>query len=731
MTILLVSEVFPPKHGGSGRWFWELYRRLPRETVHIAANDWPEAEGFDRTHDLPISRIPLQFSHWGLFRLRGVRAYLRAARALRSVVRKVQPRVLHCGRCLPEGFLARGLRLAGGPPYWCYVHGEELTYAQTSRELGWMARRSFRGAERIVANSRNTREMLMRDWQVPAERITVVHPGVDTTAFTPADRDPASRVRLGWGNRPVVLTVGALSERKGQDTMIRALPAIRRAVPDVLYSVAGEGWERARLEHLAVELGVADAVQFRGTPTDAELVECYRQCDLFTLPNRRAGCDVEGFGIVLLEAQACGKPVIAGKSGGTAETMKIPETGVVIDCTTPDRLAEVVVEWLRDPVLREKMGRAARQWVVERFDWSILVEQASTLFNDNALPSSKSDRPYRPRRTSVPTQRLSGRMKLTEINVDSVQDLRGSESESLRAVASPSAPQVAPRGSLAERILFWLAHRLYKTELAHSAAMKSALTDPLRYAEYRANEIGRIVNAAGRYGVELAGVLLDIGCNDGVLTQQYRKCGPRKVIGVDVDETAIRRARIAPASEGIEFLAFDGRTLPLADSSVDTIVSYDVFEHIPKPIPLLRECKRVLRPGGRMLIGTWGWRHPFAPHLWSVMPVPWAHLIVSERSLFKVCRRVHQSPWYVPTMFDVDENGKMRPDRFLEEAIPPDYLNKFLIRDFRTAFQASGFRFRVHLEPFGARLVKWPARLLTKLPWIREFAHGYMWAVLE
>lgn len=380
MTVLLVSEVFPPKHGGSGRWFWELYRRLPRGSAHVAAHDWPGAGEFDRTHDLPIDRLPLRFEHWGVLKPRGLKAYLRAARAVRAVIRKTRPDVLHCGRCVPEGFLAWILRKAGGPPYWCYVHGEELTYAQASRELGWMTRRSFRGAARVIANSRNTRDMLLTDWQVPADKIAVLNPGVDATAFTPAPRDAGVRARLGWGERPVVLTVGALSARKGQDMMIRALPAVRRAVPDVLYAVAGEGWERPRLEQLAAELGVADAVQFRGTPSDTELVDCYRQCDLFALPNRRAGCDVEGFGIVLLEAQACGTPVIAGTSGGTAETMSVGETGTVIDCTTPDRLAEVVVEWLRDPGRRERMGRAAQEWVAGQFDWSVLGGQAARLF---------------------------------------------------------------------------------------------------------------------------------------------------------------------------------------------------------------------------------------------------------------------------------------------------------------------------------------------------------------
>jgi phosphatidylinositol alpha-1,6-mannosyltransferase len=378
--ILLITEVFPPKHGGSGRWFWELYRRLPHGSATVLAHDWPGADTFDRTHDLPIVRGAVQFPNWGVFNTQGLKGYARAARALQRVIRDTRPAVLHTARCVPEGFLAWTLRKVGGPPYWCYAHGEELTSAQTSREVGWMARRSLPGAERIIANSRNTRDMLVNDWRVPAERVTVLHPGVDASEFVPAGRNAEVRRRLGWNDRPVVLTVGALSERKGQDMMIRALPAIRQAIPEVLYVLVGEGWTQPQLEKLATELGVIDAVQFRGAPRDGELIECYQQCDLFALPNRRAGCDVEGFGIVLLEAQACGKTVLAGASGGTAETLLESETGTVIDCTAPDRLAEVVASWLRNPSELDRMGRRGRDWILGQFDWSVLVPQATQLF---------------------------------------------------------------------------------------------------------------------------------------------------------------------------------------------------------------------------------------------------------------------------------------------------------------------------------------------------------------
>jgi phosphatidylinositol alpha-1,6-mannosyltransferase len=215
---------------------------------------------------------------------------------------------------------------------------------------------------------------------VPAAKIVVMHPGVDTRRFVPAAANIDARRRLGWAERPVILTVGALQKRKGQDTLIRALPAIRARCRDVLYSIAGEGWERRSLEDLVRTCGVAGNVQFRGVPGDDELVECYQQCDLFALPNRQVGWDFEGFGIVLLEAQACGKPVITGLSGGTAETMQGSLTGELVACDTPEPLGDTIVSLLQDPARRAVMGGYGRQWMVERFDWAVLTRVAASTF---------------------------------------------------------------------------------------------------------------------------------------------------------------------------------------------------------------------------------------------------------------------------------------------------------------------------------------------------------------
>lgn len=385
---LLLSEIFPPQTGGSGRWFWEIYRRLPRENVVVAAGTDERAEAFDATHDLRVERVPLTMSTWGVASPAGFKGYWGAVRRIRKIVRREKPAMIHTGRCLPEGVMAMALKLLTGTPYLCYVHGEDVNTAWSSRELTFLVRRALRKAEYCIANSRNTAKLLTADWGLPEERVKILHPGVDTSQFAPEPRDEELRREMGWHDRQVVVTVGRLQKRKGQDMLIRALPQIREAVPDVLYSIVGHGAERESLEQLAAELNVQNHVEFRGETTDAELANCYRQCDLFALPNREIDGDIEGFGMVLLEAQACGKPVLAGDSGGTAETMTPGETGIVVDCTKPEPLAQAVCELLTDEKRREEMGRAARRWVVEHFDWSSLAEQAAEMFGMSAAQNS-------------------------------------------------------------------------------------------------------------------------------------------------------------------------------------------------------------------------------------------------------------------------------------------------------------------------------------------------------
>jgi phosphatidylinositol alpha-1,6-mannosyltransferase len=385
MRTLLLSENFPPHVGGSGRWFWEIYRRLPPEQYAIAAGEHSEQASFDRGHDLNVVRCPLRMREWGVRSWEGLRAYLRAVLLLRRLVRTRKIGMVHCGRCLPEGVMALALRVSLRVPYLCFVHGEDIGTAANSREHALLVNRVLRGASCCIANSQNTARLLHDNWRIPSVCIQVLNPGVNTKYFVPAPRDQAVRHGLGWHDRRVVLTVGRLQRRKGQDMLIRALPAIREHIPDVLYSIVGDGEEREALQQLAIECDVASHVQFLDKVCDAKLLACYQQCDLFALPNREIEGDIEGFGMVLVEAQSCGKPVLAGRSGGTAETMSMGLSGEIVDCETPAPLARLVIHLLNDAQLLQTMGRQARRWVVEHFDWDTLVVKARELFESQFI----------------------------------------------------------------------------------------------------------------------------------------------------------------------------------------------------------------------------------------------------------------------------------------------------------------------------------------------------------
>ncbi len=380
--MLLLSEIFPPKTGGSGRWFWEVYSRLPPQDALIVTGEDSTAEAFDKSHSLPVLRIPLHMDSWDLRKFRNLRDYARTAWQLARLVRQRRVPALHLARNLPEGFLGYLVHLLTGVPYLMYCHGEDVNVSRTSRELTWMTNRVLSRCRLVIANSRNTERLLLNDWRMPAERVRVVYPGMDAQQFVPAPRDERVRMELGWSERTVLLTVGRLQQRKGHDMLIRALPKIRTAVPNVLYAIIGEGEQAEALRQLAAQESVSEHVQFLGSVSDERMIACYQQCDLFALPNREIAGDIEGFGMVLLEAQACGKPVLAGDSGGTAETMQVPQTGRIVDCTSPEPLAAALIELLSNPTELETVGRRARLWAADNFDWSVVASRAHAAFNE-------------------------------------------------------------------------------------------------------------------------------------------------------------------------------------------------------------------------------------------------------------------------------------------------------------------------------------------------------------
>ncbi|WOJ98294.1 glycosyltransferase family 4 protein [Congregibacter brevis] len=382
-SALLISEVFPPRNGGSGRWFFELYGRLENQNFLVAAGTATGDKEFDSAidHQIRIRRLALSSEHWGLRSLTGLKFYYQSFQGIRRIVRDEGVSQIHCGRCLPEGVIGWLLNKSLKLPYLCFVHGEDIQAAMESRELSWMIRRVFSSAEVLIANSHNTARLLIAHWDVSVDKVQVLHPGMDAERFVPAERDRSFCAAMGWLERTVILTVGRLQRRKGHDVLIRALPLLLKEFPSLHYVIVGEGEERSELERLVTGLGLSDHVQFLGEVDDSTMIQCYQQCHLFALPNRTEGSDIEGFGMVLAEAQACGKAVLAGDSGGTRETMLVGETGIIVDCQTPEALADAIQHLLSDGDRLEEMGLRAREHVAITLDWRVHVEKARAIFN--------------------------------------------------------------------------------------------------------------------------------------------------------------------------------------------------------------------------------------------------------------------------------------------------------------------------------------------------------------
>lgn len=285
-----------------------------------------------------------------------------------EIMARERPRAVQIAT-VGDGSQAVWLRKWLGLPYLVYAHGNEILGALESADPKKVT--ALRRADRVLAVSRFTAGLVEKVGVAP-ERIAVVHPGCDAERFRPSAPDAALRQRwLGSRSRDrVVLTVGALVTRKGQDMVIRALPSVRRAVPDVTYVIVGEGPHRGPLEELARQVGVADQVVFAGAVDAKDLPPLYALSDVFAMPSREQERDVEGFGLVFLEASASGKPVVGGRSGGIPDALVEGRTGLLVDPQDPDDIAAALTRLLGDEPLARRLGEQGRARVVSDFTWA-------------------------------------------------------------------------------------------------------------------------------------------------------------------------------------------------------------------------------------------------------------------------------------------------------------------------------------------------------------------------
>jgi phosphatidylinositol alpha-1,6-mannosyltransferase len=371
-----VTNDFPPRPGGIQSYLHALATRLPEDDLVVYAPAWEGAREFDAAQPFAVVRHPSSL----------MLPTPDVARRAKEVLRAEDCDTVWFGAAAPLALLAPTLRGAGAERVIASTHGHEVGWSMLPAARQAL-RRIGSTADVVTFVSKYTRSRFAAAFG-PLAALEHLPSGVDTEQFRPdfAARKEI-RTRYGLGDRPTAVCVSRLWPRKGQDMLIRALPAIRRRVPEAALLLVGGGPYEDRLRSLATRLDVAQHVVFTGRVPWEELPAHYVAGDVFAMPCRThgRGLDVEGLGIVYLEASASGLPVVAGDSGGAPETVLDGVTGNVVDGRDLPAIATSVGDLLADPASAAEMGEAGRRWVSRNWRWEDIAGRLTRLLDGSAF----------------------------------------------------------------------------------------------------------------------------------------------------------------------------------------------------------------------------------------------------------------------------------------------------------------------------------------------------------
>jgi phosphatidylinositol alpha-1,6-mannosyltransferase len=376
-AVLLVTNDFPPRTGGIQSYLQALADRLPAGELAVYAPAWPGAAEWDSSRTYPVHRHPTSL----------MLPTAAVARRARDLLGEHGADTVWFGAAAPLALLGPRLRATPVRRVVASTHGHEVGWSMLPAARQAL-RRIGADADAVTTISRHTRDRVAAALG-PAAAPEVLTSGVDAAVFRP---DPGARAELRrryrLGDAPVVACVSRLVTRKGQDALIQALPRIRRQARGARLLLVGGGPDEGRLRRLAAARRVTSAVVFTGPVPATELPAHQAVADVFAMPcrTRRGGLDVEGLGIVALEAAACGLPVVVGDSGGAPETVRDGQTGHVVDGTDPFAVADAVAGLLADPDRAARMGAAGRQWMLRDWGWPERVTRLRALLTPVALP---------------------------------------------------------------------------------------------------------------------------------------------------------------------------------------------------------------------------------------------------------------------------------------------------------------------------------------------------------
>ena len=373
LEYLVTADAYLPHSGGSRVYYANLYKNLlaqyPDRITLLTKKvpGWREFDARESSDGFRIRRLFRPLPDWKYWQMpKALPQFLHAASAL--ALGKYD--CLHCGDLFPQALNGVYLRRLFEVPLLVFCHGDEVSQTDRRRFQPRVRDFIYHQADAVVAANQFACDGLVRIG-VPGERIHKLTPGVDLERFAPRPRSDELIEKYGLQGKKVLLTVARLVPRKGHKVVLQALPKVLREIPNLKYLIAGEGPEKDNLQKLVAELGLQEVVVFVGDVPHDEICDFYSLCDVFIMVNRlEAGGDVESFGMVFTEANALGKPVVGGKSGGAAEAVLDGKTGFLVDPGSAEEVASRLLLLLNNEDLCKRMGLAGLTRAQAEFNWS-------------------------------------------------------------------------------------------------------------------------------------------------------------------------------------------------------------------------------------------------------------------------------------------------------------------------------------------------------------------------
>lgn len=383
MKILIVSVDFPPHTDGVSTVAHELATRLAdrgEEVVVIGPKSRNDGD-YDSRQKFRVIRTAFYESGY----LRFIPMFF----ALPYAVMRYRIKMVIAMNIAYGGIISYIFFRWLGFSYILWAYGYEFAKFEANPLVRRLYIKIYENSLFVVAITNFVRERLIR-FGVDPKKIVVIKPGTEPLKYYPVKVNSDFRRLYNLENKRIIMSVGRLIERKGIDMTIRALKNVREAFADTVYLVVGEGPFKKQLEALSSRLGLRDAVRFVGRVSDNELLNFYNLCDLFIMPSRTLydKGDIEGFGIVFLEAGACEKPVIGGLGGGMSEAIENGITGLLVNSSDPKEVSDAIIKIVSDPNYARFLGENGRRRVIEELNW----ERAVRLFH-NYMTSVKGQSP--------------------------------------------------------------------------------------------------------------------------------------------------------------------------------------------------------------------------------------------------------------------------------------------------------------------------------------------------